>query len=324
VGTWPRITIVTPSYNQGQFLEETLRSVLLQAYPKLEYVVIDGASTDGSVEILRSYGPWLTSWTSEPDGGQSEAINKGFALATGEIVTFLASDDVYEPGTLHDVARRFREHPDCGAVIGAFRFMDEASRRAPEVHPPRLPGPGPHDLTLLDPASWRIHQVSTFYSRRALDAVGRRVREDLRYTMDRELLYRLCRRYPVALADRVYAAFRRHPESKSMASIVPMWREMADLHLLDAPADEAPSVRRRRRALWRQRRARGWIKLARSGVGGWTAAAALARAAFYRPGLLGRRHYLVAWLAAFGLLPPARRARGLMGPRPDEGSRSVE
>lgn len=307
---WPRVTIVTPSFNQGRFLEETIRSVLLQAYPELEYIVIDGGSTDESVAILRRYERWLTGWTSEPDGGQSDAINKGFARATGRIVTFLASDDVYEPGTLHDVARRFREHSECGAVVGAFRFMDEASRRAPEVHPPRLPGPGPHDLALLDPALWRLHQVATFYSRRALDAVGRRVRENLRFTMDRELLYRVCRRYPVVLTERPYAAFRRHPQSKSMASIVPMWREMADLHLLDAPAGEAPSVRRRRRALWRERLARGYVKLAVSGVGGWTASAALARAACYRPGLLARRHYLAAWLAAFGLLAWARRVRG--------------
>jgi hypothetical protein len=89
-----------------------------------------------------------------------------------------------------------------------------------------------------------------------------------------------------------------------------MWREMADLHLLDAPVDEAPRVRRRRRALWRQRRARGYLKLAGAGVGAWKAAAALTRAAWYRPGLLGRRHYLVAWLAALGLLPLARRVRG--------------
>jgi hypothetical protein len=132
--------------------------------------------------------------------------------------------------------------------------------------------------------------------------------------MDRELLYRVCRRYPVALAERVYAAFRRHPESKSVASILPMWREMADLHLLDAPADEAPSVRRRRRALWRQRRARGYVKLAGAGVGGWTAAAALTRAACYRPGLLGRRHFYVSWLRALRLLPLARRINAAHGP----------
>jgi len=83
---WPKISIVTPSYNQGQFIEETIRSVLLQGYPNLEYLIIDGGSTDGSVEIIRKYEPWLAYWVSERDGGQSEAINKGFRRATGEIV----------------------------------------------------------------------------------------------------------------------------------------------------------------------------------------------------------------------------------------------
>ncbi len=305
---WPRITIVIPSFNQGRFLEETIRSVLLQAYPGLELIVIDGGSKDSSVEILRRYEPWLSFWTSESDRGQSDAINKGFARATGEIITFLASDDVYEPGTLHDAARQLREHPGCGAIVGAFRFMDESSRRFPETHQARLPGPGPHDLTLLDTALWRLHQVSTFYTRQALDEVGRHVREDLHYAMDRELLYRVCRRFPTVLAERCYAAFRRHSESKSMTMIVPMWREMADLHVLDAPLGEDRTVRRRRRGLWRERRARGLVKLANSSVGAPVAAAALLQALRYRPSLLGKRRYYVWWLAACGLLPRARRA----------------
>lgn len=295
------------SYRQGSFLEETLRSVLLQAYPELELLVVDGGSDDGSVEILRRYEPWLASWTSEPDRGQSDAVNKGLARATGDVVTFLGSDDVYEPGALQDVARRFLEHPECGVIAGAFRFMDEASRRLPEVHPPRLPGPGPHDLALLDPASWRLHQVSTFYSRRALDVVGRRVREDLDYTMDRELLYRVCRRFPAVTVERTYAAFRRHSASKTMAKILPMSREMAGLHLLDAPAGEPRAVKRRRRALWRERRSRGYLKLADSGAGRWRSAGALLQAASFRPSLVLRRHYVASWLAILGLLPAARR-----------------
>lgn len=303
----PRITIVTPSLNQGRFLEEAVRSVLLQSYGDLEYIVVDGGSTDGSVEVLRRYEPWLT-WTSAPDRGQSDAINRGLARATGEIVTFFGSDDVYEPGTLHDVARLWLERPECGAIVGAFRFMDEESRRCPEICPPRLPGPGPQDLALLDSGSWRLHQVATFYSRRALDQVGLRVREDLDYTMDRELLYRVCRRFPAVLSERPYAAFRRHTESKSTAMVLPMSREMADLHLLDAPADEPRSVRRRRRSLWRERRARGYVKLARSGgVGGWRSAGALLAAAAFRPSLLVQRRYLVSWLGAVGLLLAARR-----------------
>src|SRR5213592_2149932 len=97
---WPRISIVTPSYNQGQFIEETIRSVLLQGYPNLEYIVIDGGSTDESIAILRKYEKWIAHWVSERDKGQSEAINKGFAQATGEIFAWLNSDDVYERGAI--------------------------------------------------------------------------------------------------------------------------------------------------------------------------------------------------------------------------------
>src|SRR6185312_15779847 len=94
----PRVSIVTPSYNQGQFIEETIRSVLLQGYSNLEYIVIDGGSTDNTVEIIKRYEPWLSYWVSEPDAGQTNAINKGFAVATGEIFGFINSDDLLVQG----------------------------------------------------------------------------------------------------------------------------------------------------------------------------------------------------------------------------------
>jgi glycosyltransferase involved in cell wall biosynthesis len=122
--SWPLVSIVTPSYNQASFLEETIRSVLLQGYPNLEYVVIDGGSSDQSVEVLRRYEPWLEYWVSEPDRGQAHAINKGFAYATGQIFAWLNSDDVYEPGALQRIAAHFARNPACKLVYGDGWYID--------------------------------------------------------------------------------------------------------------------------------------------------------------------------------------------------------
>ena len=121
---WPRISIVTPSYNQGQFIEETIRSVLLQGYPDLEYIIMDGGSTDESVGVLKKYEPWITFWTREPDGGQTEAINKGFKRSTGEIVAWLNSDDLYTAGALHIASKAFAERPHAAVVYGDIAYVN--------------------------------------------------------------------------------------------------------------------------------------------------------------------------------------------------------
>jgi glycosyltransferase involved in cell wall biosynthesis len=120
----PLVTIVTPSYNQGRFLEATLRSVLDQDYPNIEYLVVDGASSDDSVEIIRRYADRLTWWVSEKDSGQSEAINKGLRRARGEIVGWLNSDDVYRPGAVAAAVAAFRAHPEAGVVYGDALAID--------------------------------------------------------------------------------------------------------------------------------------------------------------------------------------------------------
>jgi glycosyltransferase involved in cell wall biosynthesis len=122
---WPRITIVTPSFNQGKYLEQTLRSVLLQGYPNLEYVVLDGGSSDNSVEILERYAPHLAYWHSERDAGQADAVASGFERATGEIHGYLNSDDMLLPGALRHVARMFRRFPKTGVVYGNRLVIDE-------------------------------------------------------------------------------------------------------------------------------------------------------------------------------------------------------
>ncbi|MFP4107347.1 MAG: glycosyltransferase family 2 protein [Phycisphaerae bacterium] len=119
---------MTPSYNQGRFIEETIRSVLLQGYPNLEYIVIDGGSTDCTLEVLETYTDWIDFWVSEPDEGQSNAINKGMQRATGRIGAWLNSDDLYPPGALHAVGQYFLRHPDCRWLGGAARFEYEDDR----------------------------------------------------------------------------------------------------------------------------------------------------------------------------------------------------
>ncbi|PKN38357.1 MAG: glycosyltransferase [Deltaproteobacteria bacterium HGW-Deltaproteobacteria-2] len=117
--SWPKISIVTPSYNQGQFLEETIRSVLLQNYPNLEYIIIDGGSADNSVEIIKKYEPWLTYWVSEKDNGQADAIYRGFEKATGEIIAWINSDDCYLPSAFSHVAKIFNSVPYKNLLIGS-------------------------------------------------------------------------------------------------------------------------------------------------------------------------------------------------------------
>ena len=124
----PLVTVVTPSYNQAGFLEQTILSVLAQDYPQIEYMIVDGASTDGSVDIIRRYEPWLTYWVSEEDRGQSHAINKGLAIATGEILAWINSDDTYLQGILKIIANLFTNR-EIHAVYGSAYIIDHASKR---------------------------------------------------------------------------------------------------------------------------------------------------------------------------------------------------
>lgn len=124
----PLVTVVTPSYNQAQFIEETIHSVINQDYPRIEYLVIDGASTDGSQKIIEKYQDEISWWVSEKDSGQSEAVNKGFARASGEIVGWLNSDDIYLKGAVRKAVDVFLSNPDAGTVYGNMLSIDEKTR----------------------------------------------------------------------------------------------------------------------------------------------------------------------------------------------------
>ncbi|HEX8273655.1 MAG TPA: glycosyltransferase family 2 protein [Longimicrobiaceae bacterium] len=235
---WPRITLVTPSFNQAGFIEETLRSVLLQGYPALEYLVFDGGSTDGTLETLRRYGPWLTRWASEPDRGQTHAIAKGLAAATGEVFNWINSDDQLAPGALHEVGSVWaRERPHL--LAGRGLTLDAASRGVVHDWRPRAPR-RPTDF--LRPHAVVLAQPATFLCTATLREVGG-MREDLHYVMDWELYLRVALRLRGRLrtaetATRLATALR-HPSAKTTAHPA-------------AFGEEARRVVRESRPLWRR------------------------------------------------------------------------
>ncbi len=207
----PRVTVVTPSFNHARFLEETIRSVLLQGYPNLEYIVVDGASTDDTVDIIKRYEPWLANWVSERDSGQSDAINKGWRRATGSIVAYLNSDDVYQPGAVQAAVAALTQDPTVGLVHGDSYFIDERGGRL-RRHRGR-------DLTVRQLFRWQgyISQPTVFLRRAVLDSIGL-LNECLHYAMDFELWLRIGAHYPLKHLPQVLACERHHAAAKTALS----------------------------------------------------------------------------------------------------------
>jgi glycosyltransferase involved in cell wall biosynthesis len=208
---WPRLSIVTPSFNQAQFIEETIRSVLLQGYPNLEYIIIDGGSTDGSVEIIRKYDRWLTYWVSEPDEGQSDALCKGFQRATGAIVAWINSDDSYLPGVFADPIEILTQNPDVVLVYGDCDRVDEHGHIINTWISKQV---SDSDL-LLGPN--HIPQQSTFFRAETFTAIGG-IDPDLHYVMDYTLWLRLGVVGKIKYLPGVVANFRKHGTSKGLVS----------------------------------------------------------------------------------------------------------
>jgi len=206
---FPTITIVTPSFNQGKYIERTIQSVLRQNYPDLEYIVIDGGSTDETLSILKRYEGRLR-WTSEKDSGQSEAINKGFRLAKGEIVAWLNSDDTYLPGALEKVGRYFAAYPDVMMVYGEGYMIDEN-----DAIKSRFPFTEPKfDLWKLIYFGDYILQQSTFFRQSIFDSIEM-LGESLHYTMDWDLFIRIGKRFRVDYIPEYFGCIREHGEAKT-------------------------------------------------------------------------------------------------------------
>jgi glycosyltransferase involved in cell wall biosynthesis len=217
---WPQICVVTPCLNQAPFIEATVRSVLLQGYPALEYVLVDGGSTDGSLDVIRRYAPHLTAWTSEADRGQSDAINKGIRMGRGEIVAWLNSDDLYEPRALEFAAAEFADHPDLVLLYGDCLNIDPQGQVFSVSHS----RPYQRDRLIRHWPNY-IPQPTAFFRRKAFEAVeGLDI--SLHYAMDYDLWIRLGAVGPAAFLPRALARFRVHPASKTGAGAVTYWPEM--------------------------------------------------------------------------------------------------
>jgi glycosyltransferase involved in cell wall biosynthesis len=220
----PFISIVTPSYNQADFLVETIESVISQDYSHKEYLIIDGESSDGSADIIRRYEPSLAYWVSEPDKGQAHAINKGFALARGEILAWLNSDDFYYPGALTAVAETFAAHPEVDLVYGDFVYIDAQGQiiRSRRVFPNIS-----YNMLLFHDY---LGQPAVFFRRSLLDRVGL-LDENLYYCLDWDLFLRMWRLKIGALhLPKILATYRLVASAKSHAEDSPAY--LREMHLV--------------------------------------------------------------------------------------------
>lgn len=228
----PTISIVTPSFNQGDFLEETILSILSQNYPKLEYIVMDGGSSDRSVDIIRQYADRITYWVSEKDRGQSHAINKGLARCTGDIFNWINSDDLLLPGALWAVAKAWQQKPGSIVSGGTEFFNSQGTFATTHARGQTLR----NFVRFWENSDWEWAQQGTFLPRADLQAIGG-VDEKLRFCMDYHMTVRLLMRgLEVSYLDQPLARFRFHDTSKTVGSReqfrlerVPMLRAIPNL-----------------------------------------------------------------------------------------------
>jgi len=223
----PLVSIVTPSFNQAPFLEETIRSVLEQDYPRIEYIVVDGGSADGSVDIIKRYADKLAWWVSEVDKGQTDAINKGFGRTKGEILAWLNSDDTYEPGAISAAVQYLQKNPDIGMVYADCNFIDEKGQVIGKFNAAQT------DCKRLRRGYVHIPQQTMFFRGKLWHAVGP-LDPSFFFAMDYDLWTRIAARTEIIyLSGQTWANFRIHSSGKTIAADDRCWPEMLRVHYRD-------------------------------------------------------------------------------------------
>ena len=219
----PRISIIIPSFNLGRFIEETIRSIVLQQWPDLELIIVDGGSGDETVDVIRKYEPWIRWWVSEPDGGQAEAINKGLKRATGDIVAWFNADDFFAGGIFAAVAEGWRHNPKAIYAAPVANFFVRGRETLIR----------PRGLSLENVIQYWTrrsvwHDPGFFWSRAVVDAVGG-PDTSLHYAHDFDYLVRALQHAEVEYIDHVAAGFRLHQESKTVSMTEQMMAETTEV-----------------------------------------------------------------------------------------------
>lgn len=234
----PLVSIVTPSFNQARYIEATIQSVLAQDYPRIEYLIVDGGSTDGTVEIIKKYAlesgsvlpenqkHGIAWWVSEPDMGQTDAINKGFGRAQGQILAWLNSDDTYEPGAVSATVKYLMDHPNVGMAYSDCNFIDEEGRVIGKF------GSAQTDYRLLRRGYVHIPQQTMFFRAELWKQVGP-LDPSFYFAMDYDLWTRLAARTELKYVPQTWANFRLHTTGKTIAADDRCWPEMIRVHYRD-------------------------------------------------------------------------------------------
>ncbi len=222
----PLVSIITPSFNQARYIEATIQSVLAQDHPRIEYIIVDGASTDGTVDILKKYEGGIASWVSEPDRGQTDAINKGFARAQGDILAWINSDDTYALGAVSAAVNYLQEHPEVGMVYGECNFINETGRVIGKFNSAQT------DLRLLRRGYVHIPQQTAFFRAELWRQVGP-LDPSFYFAMDYDLWTRMAARSRIQFVPQTWANFRLHTSGKTIVADDRCWPEMIRVHYRD-------------------------------------------------------------------------------------------